>query len=351
LIGQPFTVKSAVAYGTLHFGPLVHQMNTSGAMFIETVRMLGEIKEKDRSVTLLSAPAAERGGRYFEVVFEKRAQLRGFKDDAELHRLRGFARLDSILERVGVSGEAETGAETEALSLFRADDDLVTVLAFLRSEHERLGRERTLRILETLKNERIRPASDAVIDALGDLLEVWQAAAANGSPEALFSLSSLTMLVASWLFTERQAERLAPKLAANLGIDDRRVVSNTIDAFTVLMPSRSDSAIERLLKESDNRVRANALVKQGLVKVDRAVLKGISRLLGHENPTYVASGVYALTEIVRNYRAIDPVFLAAHSELQVLIARAGELSSSENEMVRRQALRLEAELGTGPQAA
>jgi hypothetical protein len=118
---------------------------------------------------------------------------------------------------------------------------------------------------------------------------------------------------------------------------DARVVANALDVFTVFDPTNNDALFSYLQNHDNNRVAANAIVKDGTVSFDRRVAKRLGKLLASKNPYFVASGAWALGEIAAHHRGVDLVSFGANRHLQASIESAEPLLSHANVMIAQNA--------------
>jgi class 3 adenylate cyclase len=333
---RPFTIKSSIAFGSLHFGPLVHQMDLSGVLFIETVRILNEVTTKDLSQALLAPSAAARASACFSTRFVKSANLRGLKGPIELYEIERYESLSAVLEAAG--------SRHSDLTYFRSDEHLASVFRYLVDHRATLSSQTVLSILGVLKSQTCRSITTPLVDAYCTVLSAWRAMAAelieNERTNFLWELSSLTALGGLWVFEPEQKEQVKNSLLENFAIADDRLIANTIDALAALVPEESLPVVRSHMNSQNNRIKANALIKEGINHLDQKVLAQIESLLEHSEPRRASSAIYALTEIAGYYQRLNPVYFATNSSLQKLIARALTHCESENDMLRRQATRL-----------
>ena len=320
--GYPFRVKSAAACGSLHFGHQVDRFALSGGVFVETVRILSEVEEKEENSVYLPARLASRLEAVATTRARKVVKLRGIPGDTHLHRVEGLATLASSL-----------GQGPEGLVYFRNAEDVATALQWLEAGL-REGTQKPEVLLSAANQLRENPlpySATSVREAYIAFLTATQA-----SPH--FKLLGVALTMGARLLSRDLYEpRLRDAFRECLSHSDPRVAANAVEAFTHFDPGSRDKMFTELARHPNNRVLANALIKTGMVELSREVVRELTRMLQSGQPLLEASGAFALGELTRYYLVHDPVFFETSIELKRLLMSLPALAKSKDEMVRRQA--------------
>ena len=122
-------------------------------------------------------------------------------------------------------------------------------------------------------------------------------------------------------------------------LNDSRLAADTVEVMG-WFNTDNEQILGHVRGHSNNRVLANLLVVQAGEKFGKAEAHLSKSLLATDHPTYVASGLFALTEIVRRQATLDLVKFQTNLLLQDEINGALGFCASGNKMVVAQAQRL-----------
>lgn len=266
--------------------------------------------------------------------------LRGISGLSELYAVSEFHTCESLLENFSADSLI-------ALGCFRSDEDLVKVLDFT-TQWISQGKNGDLvgKILQSLKEVQSPSSSTSVRDSYLRLMKLLVESRSSDNLSLRYASSSVVSLTIDLIGVSVFNEELRSYLMKFLDSSDRRIVSNALDALTHFDPRHRDELLNHLSEHPDNRVRANAFIKQGLVALDNQVIVGLRQMLHDPTALTQASGCYAVGELARYYRSEDLPFYETHLPLKSLLRRVQELSKNDNDMVRRQAEAALAKAGT-----
>lgn len=319
--GYSFRVKSAMASGVLRFGKLVNHMGLAGAPFIETVRLLSAVTEKERNSIVI--PGRMRGVFQAFAEFESlgTAVLKGYDEAVELLGFRSLTPYRFYLEHLAV------GADYADISYRRSDAEVAGLFAFLSAKRGELGEDRVLRGLSLLRKVPFTKISPDLKDAFLSFAETLPAAG---------KLFSALIGFAPLLFTKDDRDlRLERLIERAIGSQDHRTVANAIEA---LMHFRPDSPLSRpFLRSADHRVSAAALVKRARSGIDSVVVDGLAAKLASGKAPETASGLYAVGEIAAYWNKQDPIYLSTRLAFVKIMESVAGYMGHKNEMVARQA--------------
>jgi class 3 adenylate cyclase len=351
--GYPFLVKSAVAPGVLRFGAQVNGFALSGGVFVETVRILSQVTspdEKAQNTVYLPDRLVSRVGLLCATEFRKAIELRGIPGLTQLHAVTEFVTCASLLSDL-------SQPVAKSLGHFRSDIDILAILKYGGENVRRKGAYSEIQaVVHALRSLRMPSSSILVQDAFLDFFEVLldrdaEGAAAGNEGRLLYStlLSSVISLAQRLLARDLYGRRLNRLFMRCFSVSDHRTVANAIDAFIHFDPSASQAVFGELMSHSDQRVVANVLVKQGLIRLGGEVISGLRDMIQSEKNPFQASGCYAIGELAQYYRAEDLPFYETHLPFRDLLSEVVDLTRHADPTVRRQAERAleKAEFVTG----
>ncbi|MES2963353.1 MAG: adenylate/guanylate cyclase domain-containing protein [Bdellovibrionota bacterium] len=328
-----FRVKSSVAWGTLRFGPLVDGFALAGPTLIETVRMLSHIHEKSENAILVDQSLAERVADLARTQPHQVVMLKGLSGSRHLHRLEAFTPVTLHLRQ-------STPESLERAQYYRHDDDIVEILNFIELAVGQSTDGVLNKVLGHFKTYKALDTTPALRRSYLNLLNTLISRAENaGSDDAQYLLAS-TISMASNFFTPREWNgELREAFLKCLHLSNRRVVANALDVFAEIEPQAAEKIFETLAGQKDNRIAANALIKEGKREWDRSCAKKLEEMLSAKSPFFKASGLYALGEIAVHLKETDAAAYSADARLQKLLEQVLGFAFHANAMVRRQALK------------
>lgn len=327
--GYPFRVKSSLACGSLHFGQQVDRLALSGGVFVETVRILSEIEEKEENSIYLPARLASRLEPVAATAEKKIVRLRGIPGETRLYRVSGLRSLEEVLSGATIKNSGR-------LAYFREEKDICRVLEW--ASGTKAPSPVVLAYINALRHF-VSPRESRNIRAA---YESFLA----GTETADAKLKGTAIALAARLFTPNLYNPfLKEAFQRGLQAADPRVVANAVEAFIHFDPGNRELMLMDLCRHQNNRVLANALLKLGMVELSREVVRELGEMLQSKDPLWQASGCFALGELAHYYQIHDPIFYGTSIDLKRLIKLASGLRDSSNEMVSRQATRALAKAG------
>jgi|GEM_PF-5040339 len=129
-------------------------------------------------------------------------------------------------------------------------------------------------------------------------------------------------------------------------VKDRRVRANAVELFTRFFPEREIAELRPLIRDEDNRVSANALIKAACERFDEKVIAKLEERVKGGSVAHVASALHAMGEIAAYYRRTDPLFLGTKIVFLRLFEAVPTFAQHPNPMIRRQALLAARKLGS-----
>ncbi|MEK7355507.1 MAG: hypothetical protein AAB250_03615, partial [Bdellovibrionota bacterium] len=321
--GYHFRIKCSAAHGKLRFGRQVTGHSLAGAILIDTVRILAQIEEKDRNTIFFDDSVVSRTISLVRSSVAKEVVLKGSSRPRILHQYLGFESLSNVLA---------ARERFKAVGFFRDDDDLVSVMTYLSSPH--LDRVDFLAVVGELRELRIHRSNPTLAKAYQRLLESLFGPLDEDRARKL----SATLALAKNLLTPDVFEStLRPLVEACLDVPERRVIANAIEAFSFFESISEDEVLAELMRSKDNRIAANAIVREGMRELSKDVVKTASGMLRANEPLHIASGLYAIGELAAYHRVKNPIYLETHASFSRLVSEIVVHIDHPDPMVRRQA--------------
>lgn len=238
-------------------------------------------------------------------------------------------------------GSARRDGTFSALAYHRGDGELTEVLRALATGAP-WERDTFVGVLSELRRVSCRRCGPGVVDAYRALL------AAELARKDTYRLSSVVALAPALLqrgVIDRSLERLFLQAVA---VKDRRVRANAVELFTRFYPEREIPELRPLIRDEDNRVSANALIKAACERFDEKVIGRLDERLRSGSVAHVASALHAMGEIAVYYRKHDPLFLGTKLSFLRLFDGVPAWANHPNTMIRRQALIAARKLESAP---
>lgn len=252
-----------------------------------------------------------------------------------------FAKLGASLEKgpaIGtVLADCKRG-QCQELAYYRSDEAIAETLRSLAAE-EGWEQEAYVATMNALRQVECGHAGLDVIEAFRRLL------AAELARKDSYRLSS-TLALAPHLLNRAAIDKpLEGMFLEAVKVRDRRVRANAVEVFTKFFPEREIPELKSLLRDEDNRVSANALIKAACERFDEKVIMKLEERVKGGSVAHVASALHAIGEIAAYYKRTDPLFLASKISFLHIFAGIGDLVRHPNPMIRRQALIAAQKLG------
>lgn len=332
--GYAFRVSSALASGDLRFGPQVDDFAISGPAFVETAGILSRNAEnRHQSEVYLPERLAERISAVCRTVDCKGAEAGGMPGATPLYRVSGFRDSHGVWETLDEKNAA-------LLACFLNDEDARHGLGRLLLLLTRGGATPAMTLaLKAMCQARLPYQDEGIHRSFRWLLAelIRRCETHPPAPTEEFRLLSLAISgIRAMIPRNRFDSSFREMLVRCLGIEDRRVISNAIDAFSHFDPGCKDKTLLEFLDYPDNRVLANALIKLGIAKLDRLVISRLRDMLRSGKADLMASGAFAVGELARFYFGEDPLFVETHLPFQELMRELAALGAHPSERVRRQ---------------
>lgn len=329
--GHAFTVKSALAHGTLRFAQQVDGFSLSGGVLIETVRILSTVTEKNDNTLYLAErhlDAVRRPDQFEQIgIFE----LKGYSDKVVLLRWLGDEPVSHHLASVKAAG-------FRFLQSYRSDKALLETIEEAISEMKSFNLEMQLALVAELKTLTVYRVHYRLAPSLISWLE-HAGERSTQNPEWIKLVSAIIMLFPLLVPSDDILEQEAERLERFLDSRDPRTVANTVEVLRTFRVNPKARLIPKLFVSPHNRVAANALVHAGSRELTKEILSKLGSMIldSVDNDSRRASGLYALGEIARILKEQDPVYYSTRIDLHRLLGQIAKFESARNRSVATQA--------------
>lgn len=312
-----FVLDTAFSYGRVHGGQLLAGYALLGQPIEETADMLNTAGSRSQSENTVWAS---------EAVVKLVGDQARFSDKSK-QRARTLVQIGDFAE---VLAECKQGVCAN-LAFHRGDDAITELLTHLANDTD-WTREAYVTTVNKMRQVQCRHSGPELVKAFRHLL------AKELEEKDPYRLSSVLALAPHVLSRENVDKPLEKLFLQAIGVKDRRVRANTVEVFIRLFPDREVPELQPLIRDDDNRVSANALIKAACERFDEKVIARIEERVRGGSVAHVASALFAVGEIALYYRKNDPLFLGTKLTFLRLFENVPNWAMHPNPMIRRQAL-------------
>ncbi len=336
LEGHRFTVKSALAHGTLRFAKLVDGCSLSGGVLIETVRILSVVTDKSENQLYLGTRHQTDldNQALFETVGD--FNLKGYSESVTLMRLMSMTSLQHHLATAPKHG-------FDFVSRFRNDHSLETLIGTAASAGDAWSVNSHLNLIEALRPLAVFRSQHSLAQSLTSWL-LSSVDRARENPDFVRVTSAIVMLFPNLIPKSDLNDETILRLESLLDSKDHRTIANVIDVLTKYSVTPVMRPMHDLTISENNRIAANALIHSGTRELTTTALKELDKMIFSRTSEEGrrASGLYALGEIGRILRARDPVYYSTRVEFHRLVERTAKYVEHQNKSIAAQTERARA---------
>lgn len=273
-----------------------------------------------------------------ETAAQRGARKPGVHCAESFTRALGKREIRALAEVLASCKRNEQGAAAD-LAFHRSDEAITLALRSLASD-ENWSREAYVAAMSELRRVHCRKCGPELLEAFRSLLEKELASKDS------YRLSS-TLALAPHLLNRTVVDKgLERMFFEAVSLKDRRVRANAVELFTRFFPEREMPELRSLVKDEDNRVSANALIKAACERFDERIIAKVEERVRGGSVAHVASALHAVGEIAAYYKRTDPLFLGTKIAFLRLFDSVPEWAQHPNPMIRRQALIAAHKLGS-----
>lgn len=336
-LSSGLTLKASLSSGELNFVKLDQGYAFSGLPLIETVRMLGQISDRNVCSLIVYEKEFLTIKDWVPDAQEKSTVFKGFMETSEIVEIKSYHSLETV---------AQSRAYAKFADCYRYDTDLVFWLQKMRELYLQHQEEGFLKIAGSLRLMSVECFPKQSVEEFIRLLKLMLDPATEGyTAELGFSgeasqaqskyLSMMLSLAPSFLPADIQNIELEKALEKSSQAQDPRVQANAIMAegyFHLNVVALSDK-----MSSAHNRIAADAILVAGREDFDRELFERLQQFLSSGNPRMLASGLYVISTLIQYHAERDLVYLRANRYLQQLAGEVKKFLDHQNEMVKNRA--------------
>jgi len=321
--------KSALSHGNLSVRKGARELEISGFPFIESVRILKEIKERTNFMIVGSPTVAQLLRPFVNTHSYMVADLKGI-GTLEIFQILVQDDLVKILELQNY----------EALDRYRDAESLVKMMQWMESKIATdksflLGKMRPL--VMALQKMIVRPHPDSKLEQeCRKLIEALIKVDAQNHVT-----STLLSLIGRMIVPEQVSPQLRTLLLNLNRHDNPRVRANAVEAMGRLGLSKD---LEPPGVSEHNRVVANFMVATGTREFTKDLTHKLGAMIAAKDEALRASALYATGEIMQFHLKRNPIHFRSSEVFQSFMKEALRCLYDDSEMVRRQALKMAAKV-------
>ena len=330
--GYEFIIKSATAHGRLRFGRLVGNYSLSGAVLIETVRMLSHIKEKQENTIYYTEEISHKIGAFCQSHQGEEVELKGLLHPVKICAHQKRAPLSEILNNLSLEN-------VHVLNYYRDTSSLSEMLIFLSKED--LKTSLCLRVVSIMRNFKLYLAEENLVKKYKVFVDSLYSDWINNRPDQGMILLSSAVTLSTTLFDSDTLEKeLIPIFDKYMEEESHsRLVANIVDVYRHCSIDFSKPIEKKLITHPNNRIRANTLIKSGKNDLSRGIAKGVQKMLKDERVFYVSSGLFVMGELLLHYKKEDFIFYRTSTVLQRFLSDLRSHLTHSDRVIRGQALK------------
>ncbi len=304
--GHSFKVKSSFVHGRLRFVRLDQGHALSGLPLIESVRMLGQISEKNENTLCIYAEEQERCHDLCSFKAERVATFKGFQSETKIVQVEAFKSIQEVLSENITSSD---------LSYYRSDQDIIKVLEYLKSDVVVQKEAVFFEVYKSYSHMNISLLKPEVVSTFKKLLTCLKSRFLINpqlSKVTCVTLSLCKLLIPATSFDTEFEEIIVDFLQ----MDHPRVKAVAVSILSHF--GRDNVFFDIYLKSDSSRLSAEALLAAGKMNLSSKVVKGLKKLMKSQQNEEWQSGLYTTLSLLRFHHHRDPVFYKSNPKIQDL---------------------------------
>lgn len=123
---------------------------------------------------------------------------------------------------------------------------------------------------------------------------------------------------------------------------DQRISSNALITISELSERNLD--FKEFIRSPQNRLATDALIEEGKIEFNKYVFNELQEFLKSENPLFVASGLYAASQLYCYYKKSDPIYFQANDYLKRIPEILKKYLNHSNDQIKNRAVIANAEI-------
>ena len=318
----PLGFSSALASGELHFGSFNGKFEIAGNPMIECIRLLAAAPETDKCSLFFNAKMAMATKALCNTKAIGRHTIKGYTDEVEIYQ---FSQYREIAE----GWQMALKGTTELITFYRSENDITQILALLGTG---ISSDIRLQLLKAINLVNCQSKSQKIMEAYIELIKYIDN---ENDDKSLATILSLAKSIFSPTLQNHVLREFTMKCLKN---KDARVVANAIELLSHFYCQKHFREIFLALDHPNPRISSNAIIKLAKENLSHKHIKWLDQRISSGDPAAMASGLYALGEIISFYNQLDPKILVTRLPLQKLVEKISSFFIHPNQMVSKQAI-------------
>jgi adenylate cyclase len=318
-------LKASLVSGKLQFVKLDQGYAFSGLPLIESVRMLGQVSERNESVLIVYADLIKDVSDFCEISGNKTAVFKGFETESHIVEIKKFTPIDVALQKIPLPLVAEC---------YRSDADLLGLIKKMENSVDKKDDASFFSLIGPLRNMQVGMVDEKVITAYLGLMKLCFKLGDDKQAESK-RLASVVSLGQNLLQKEQLRPQWIDALQKCEAAQDPRVQANAL-----IVQAHFDldiKGLDRKMNSSHNRVAADAILVAGRQDFNEELFNRVKAFLQSDQPRFKASGLYLIAALIEYHFDRDLVYLKANSYLRDLAKEIPPFTKDSNPMVQSRA--------------
>jgi hypothetical protein len=318
-------LKSSLVTGKLNFVKLDQGYAFSGLPLIESVRMLGQVSERNESILVVYADALKDISDYCEVFGNKTAVFKGFETESHIVEIKKFTSVETALQKIPLQLVSEN---------FRSNKDLLHIITKAEKLLESKDDAHFFELISPLRNMQVSWVDEKVVNAYLSLLKLCFRCGEEKLAESK-RLGSVISLSQNILQKDQLKPQWVDALQKCESAADPRVQANAL-----IVQAHFDLDIKGLDKKmhsNHNRIAADAVLVAGRQDFNEGLYERVQAFLNSDQPRFKASALYLIATLIEYHFDRDLVYLKANSYLGRLAKEVPKYAQDPNPMVQSRA--------------
>jgi hypothetical protein len=329
--------KASLVPGTVYFvqPDLIYAF--SGHSLAETGRMLSQVEEKDQNTLVMYSKDALSVKDLGIIKREKSRQFKGFSSESSISEISDFIRVQKFFEaRIN-----ELSRHKDHLGilpyLYRSSSDVLFILDLLKARFQERDFDSVFSLARGFVKSESSYWDEGNLEIEIKIAEILEIAVSQNLHLEIKSraLSTLVTIISLLVGPECRNETLFSAIEVLSRSRDHRVVANIIRTKERLGQDLGPYNI--LLNSDSNRVQADVAIALGRKNFDKEIYSTLKKAIKSKNPFFVASAIYAITNLALYYLEHDSVYLVSNPDFEDLLVKIPPLVEHENIMIQNRA--------------
>lgn len=318
-------LKASLVTGTLQFVKMDQGHSFSGLPLIESVRMLGQVSEKNDNSLIIYAESLAQLDKLCEPNEQRTAVFKGFATESQLLDVRKFTSLHTALSTLPLS---------LVTKYYRSDKDIQDLLAHMKNLILQAEWDDFFNLISGLRDLHLQNPGPNIAQAYQQILESCFAINMHKLTDSK-AFSALISLGQNLLAPQVVSPDLQGLLVKADTSADPRVRANAVITMSALGIEIPD--LQEKFYSSNNRLAADAIFVAGQKEFTEVLYSRLNEFIHSDQPKFVASALYLIAALIDYHRERDMVYLKTNPHLKALALQIMNFTSHPDPMIQARA--------------